>query len=171
MGPVSSGFTEVRSLFDKEVNEIIQDFQKTNDTTKLKEVRQKYIWSLLHQHKDKQYLLSQVVVCQRLVLPFRKPCGMCATRVQIPEFVLGPLLHSLLKICLWLLSLKTCSSSTGMQNVDQLMNLPFNSVKMEPCYLKVNLLQELLQDLKNRFKVYHIDFVIQRTQNLMQEVL
>ncbi|KFP14332.1 Protein Niban, partial [Egretta garzetta] len=93
MGPVSSGFTEVRSLFDKEVNEIIQDFQKTNDTTKLKE------------------------------------------------------------------------------NVDQLMNLPFNSVKMEPCYLKVNLLQELLQDLKNRFKVYHIDFVIQRTQNLMQELM
>lgn len=63
MGPVSSGFTEVRSLFDKEVNEIIQDFQKTNDITKLKEVRQKYIWSLLHYHKDKQYLLSQVVVC------------------------------------------------------------------------------------------------------------
>ncbi|KAM6305640.1 protein Niban 1 [Aegotheles albertisi] len=93
MGPVSSGFAEVRSLFDKEVNEIIQDFQKTNDTTKLKE------------------------------------------------------------------------------NVDQLMNLPFNSVKMEPCYLKVNLLQELLQDLKSRFKVYHIDFVIQRTQNFMQELM
>ncbi|XP_075278829.1 protein Niban 1 [Opisthocomus hoazin] len=93
MGPVSSGFTEVRSLFDKEVNEIIQDFQKTNDMTKLKE------------------------------------------------------------------------------NIDQLMNLPFNSVKMEPCYLKVNLLQELLQDLKSRFKVYHIDFVIQRTQNFMQELM
>lgn len=40
MGPVSSGFTEVRLLFDKEVNEIIQDFQKTNDMTRLKEVRQ-----------------------------------------------------------------------------------------------------------------------------------
>ncbi|XP_067997429.1 protein Niban 1 [Melanerpes formicivorus] len=93
MGPVSSGFTEVRSLFDKEVNEIIQDFQKTNDMTKLKE------------------------------------------------------------------------------NVDQLTNLPFSSVKMEPCYLKVNLLQELLQDLKSRFKVYHIDFVIQRTQNFMQELM
>nr|XP_054494380.1 protein Niban 1 [Agelaius phoeniceus] len=93
MGPVSSGFTEVRALFDKEVNEIIQDFQKTNDMTRLKE------------------------------------------------------------------------------NVDQLMTLPFNSVKMEPCYLKVNLLQELLQDLKNRFKVYHIDFVIQRTQNFMQELM
>ncbi|XP_050163224.1 protein Niban 1 [Myiozetetes cayanensis] len=93
MGPVSSGFTDVRSLFDKEVNDIIQDFQKTSDTAKLKE------------------------------------------------------------------------------NVDQLMNLPFNSVKMEPCYLKVNLLQELLQDLKSRFKVYHIDFVIQRTQNFMQELM
>ncbi|XP_027579231.2 protein Niban 1 isoform X2 [Pipra filicauda] len=93
MGPVSSGFTEVRSLFEKEVNDIIQDFQKTNDMTKLKE------------------------------------------------------------------------------NVDQLMNLPFNSVKMEPCYVKVNLLQELLQDLKSRFKVYHIDFVIQRTQNFMQELM
>ncbi|KAM7014521.1 protein Niban 1 [Passerculus sandwichensis] len=93
MGPVSSGFTEVRTLFDKEVNEIIQDFQKTNDMTRLKE------------------------------------------------------------------------------NVDQLMTLPFNSVKMEPCYLKVNLLQELLQDLKSRFKVYHIDFVIQRTQNFMQELM
>ncbi|XP_009864316.1 PREDICTED: protein Niban, partial [Apaloderma vittatum] len=93
MGPVSSGFTEVRSLFDKEVNEIIQDFQKTNDITKLKE------------------------------------------------------------------------------NVDQLMNLPFNSMKMEPCYQKVNLLQELLQDLKSRFKVYHMDFVIQRTQNFMQELM
>ncbi|XP_074007405.1 protein Niban 1 [Numenius arquata] len=93
MGPVSSGFTEVRSLFDKEVNEIIQDFQNTNDITKLKE------------------------------------------------------------------------------NVDQLMKLPFNSVKMEPCYLKVNLLQELLQDLKSHFKIYHIDFVIQRTQNFMQELM
>ncbi|RMC08365.1 hypothetical protein DUI87_14607 [Hirundo rustica rustica] len=93
MGPVSSGFTEVRLLFDKEVNEIIQDFQKTNDMTRLKE------------------------------------------------------------------------------NVDQLMTLPFNSVKMEPCYLKVNMLQELLQDLKSRFKVYHIDFVIQRTQNFMQELM
>ncbi|OXB84332.1 UNVERIFIED_CONTAM: hypothetical protein H355_007215 [Colinus virginianus] len=93
MGPVSSGFTEVRSLFDKEVNEIIQNFQKTNDTTKLKE------------------------------------------------------------------------------DVDQLMNLPFNSVKMEPSYLKVNLLQELLHDLRSRFKVYHIDFVVQRTQNFMQELM
>lgn len=63
MGPVSSGFAEVRSLFDKEVNAIIQDFQKTNDITKLKEVRQKHTWSLLHLYKDKQYLLSQVAGC------------------------------------------------------------------------------------------------------------
>ncbi|XP_030430026.1 LOW QUALITY PROTEIN: protein Niban 1 [Gopherus evgoodei] len=93
MGPVSSGFSEVRLLFEKEVNEISQDFQKTNDATKLKE------------------------------------------------------------------------------NLEQLMNLPFNSVKMEPCYLKVNLLQEQLQDLKSRFKFYHIDFVVQRTQNFMQELM
>uniref|UniRef100_A0A8C5U8D2 Niban apoptosis regulator 1 n=1 Tax=Malurus cyaneus samueli TaxID=2593467 RepID=A0A8C5U8D2_9PASS len=93
MGPISSGFTQVRSLFDKEVNDIIQDFQKTNDMTRLKE------------------------------------------------------------------------------NVDQLMSLPYNSVKMEPCYLKVNQLQELLHDLKSRFKAYHIDSVIQRTQNFMQELM
>uniref|UniRef100_A0A8D0LBY2 Niban apoptosis regulator 1 n=1 Tax=Sphenodon punctatus TaxID=8508 RepID=A0A8D0LBY2_SPHPU len=93
MGPVSSGFSEVRSLFEKEVDELSQNFQKTKDTTKLKE------------------------------------------------------------------------------NLNQLMNLPFNSVKMEPCYLKVNLLQEQLQDLKSRFKFYHIDFVIQRTQNFMQELM
>ncbi|KAG6930819.1 family with sequence similarity 129, member A [Chelydra serpentina] len=93
MGPVSSGFSEVRLLFEKEVNEISQNFQKTNDATKLKE------------------------------------------------------------------------------NLEQLMNLPFNSVKMEPCYLKVHLLQEPLQDLKSRFKFYHIDFVVERTQNFMQELM
>uniref|UniRef100_A0A8C8VI37 Niban apoptosis regulator 1 n=1 Tax=Pelusios castaneus TaxID=367368 RepID=A0A8C8VI37_9SAUR len=93
MGPVSSGFSEVRLLFEKEVNEISQNFQKTNDVTNLKE------------------------------------------------------------------------------NLNQLMNLPSNSVKMEPCYLKVNLLQEQLQELKSRFKFYHIDFVIQRTQNFMQELM
>lgn len=89
--------------------------------------------------------------------------------MEIPEFGLKPNCNILyFKIHLWLLSIETCM---GMQNVDQLRSLPFNSVKMEPCYLKVNLLQELLQDLKSRFKVYHIDFVIQRTQNFMQEVL
>ncbi|XP_042319501.1 protein Niban 1 [Sceloporus undulatus] len=93
MGPVSSGFGEVRLLFEKEVNAISQGFQATNDITKLKE------------------------------------------------------------------------------NVKHLMNLPYHSVKMEPCYLKVNHLQEQLQDLKSRFRFYDIDLIIQKTQNLMQELL
>ncbi|XP_062990794.1 protein Niban 1 [Elgaria multicarinata webbii] len=93
MGPVSSGFSEVRLLFEKEVNAISQNFQASKDVTKLKE------------------------------------------------------------------------------NVNHLMRLPYNSVKMEPCYLKVNLLQEKLQDLKSRFKFYDVDLVIQRTQNVMQELL
>ncbi|KAJ7332667.1 hypothetical protein JRQ81_014847 [Phrynocephalus forsythii] len=93
MGPVSSGFSEVHLLFEKEVNAISQSFQATNDTIKLKE------------------------------------------------------------------------------NVNHLMSLPYNSVKMEPCYLKVNLLQEQLQDLKSRFKFHDIDLIIQKTQNLMQELL
>lgn len=50
------------------------------------------------------------------------------------------------------------------------MNLPLDSVKMEPCYTKVNLLQERLQDLKSRFRFPHVDLVVQRTQNYMQEV-
>ena len=50
------------------------------------------------------------------------------------------------------------------------MNLPLDSVKMEPCYNKVNLLQEHRQDLKSRFRFPHIDLVVQRTQNYMQEV-
>nr|XP_060630485.1 protein Niban 1 [Anolis sagrei ordinatus] len=93
MGPVSSGFSEVRLLFEKEVNTISETFKATNDVTKLKE------------------------------------------------------------------------------NVIELMSLPHHSVKMEPCYLKVNLLQEQLQDLKSRFKFHDIDLIIQRTQNLMQELL
>ncbi|XP_066481295.1 protein Niban 1 [Tiliqua scincoides] len=93
MGPVSSGFSEVHLLFEKEVNEINQNFQATNDTTKLEE------------------------------------------------------------------------------DVNKLMGLPYNSVKMELCYQKVDLLQEQLQDLKSRFKFYSIDLVIQRTQNLMQELM
>nr|XP_033815952.1 protein Niban 1 isoform X2 [Geotrypetes seraphini] len=93
MGPVSSGFSEVRSLFENEVNEIGRNFQATNDEAQLKE---------------------------RLSL---------------------------------------------------LANLPSNSKKMEVCYLKVNLLREQLQDLKSRFKFYCIDFVVQRTQNYMQELM
>uniref|UniRef100_A0A8D0DQM9 Niban apoptosis regulator 1 n=1 Tax=Salvator merianae TaxID=96440 RepID=A0A8D0DQM9_SALMN len=93
MGPVSSGFNEVRQLFEKEVNSISQNFQATTDIEKLKE------------------------------------------------------------------------------DVNSLTRLPYNSVKMEPCYLKVNLLRELLQDLKSRFKFYNIDLIIQRTQNVMQELM
>ncbi|XP_068930518.1 protein Niban 1 [Petaurus breviceps papuanus] len=93
MGPVSSGFSEVRALFEKEVNEISQSFQTNKDPAQLKE------------------------------------------------------------------------------HLDKLRNLPLNSVKMEPCYLKVNLLQEQLQDLKSRFKFPHIDLVVQRTQNYMQELM
>ncbi|XP_028936831.1 protein Niban 1 [Ornithorhynchus anatinus] len=93
MGPVSSGFSEVRSLFEKEVDEISHSFQATQDSAQLKE------------------------------------------------------------------------------RLDQLSDLPLNSTKMEPCYLKVNLLQEQLQDLKSRFKFPHIDLVIQRTQNFMQELM
>uniref|UniRef100_A0A2H6NAS5 Niban 1/2/3 domain-containing protein n=2 Tax=Micrurus carvalhoi TaxID=3147026 RepID=A0A2H6NAS5_9SAUR len=93
MGPVSSGFTEVCLVFEKEVNTISQTFQATNDVATLNE------------------------------------------------------------------------------NVNHLMNLPNNSIKMEPCYLKVNFLQEQLQDLKTRFKFHNIDLVIQRTHNIMQEIL
>ncbi|XP_024606801.1 protein Niban isoform X2 [Neophocaena asiaeorientalis asiaeorientalis] len=93
MGPVSSGFSEVRSLFEKEVDELNQNFQTTKDSAQLKE------------------------------------------------------------------------------HLDWLMNLPLDSVKMEPCYSKVNLLQEHLQDLKSRFRFPHIDLVVQRTQNYMQELM
>ncbi|XP_032082476.1 protein Niban 1 isoform X2 [Thamnophis elegans] len=93
MGPVSSGFTEICLLFEKEVNAISQTFQATNDVATLNE------------------------------------------------------------------------------NVNRLTNLPYDSVKMEPCYLKVNFLQEQHQDLKTRFKFHNIDLVIQRTHNVMQEIL
>ncbi|XP_011903051.1 PREDICTED: protein Niban isoform X3 [Cercocebus atys] len=91
MGPVSSGFSEVRALFEKEVDELSQNFQNTKDSVQLKE------------------------------------------------------------------------------HLDRLMNLPLHSVKMEPCYTKVNLLHERLQDLKSRFRFPHVDLVVQRTQNYMQE--
>ncbi|XP_066117427.1 protein Niban 1 [Saccopteryx bilineata] len=93
MGPVSSGFSEVRSLFEKEVDELNQNFQTSHDSAQLKE-----------------YL-------------------------------------------------------------DRLRNLPLDSVKMEPCYVKVNLLQERLQDLQSRFRFPHVDLVVQRTQNYMQELM
>lgn len=78
MGPVSSGFTEVRALFDKEVNEIIQDFQKTNDMTRLKEVRQNRAGAFISAQGCsglgvgwQQDLLSQVEACEHLVLSFK----------------------------------------------------------------------------------------------------
>ncbi|XP_078497567.1 protein Niban 1 isoform X2 [Lissotriton helveticus] len=93
MGPVSSGFSEVRQLFEREVDAISQSFQTDNDPVKLKE------------------------------------------------------------------------------SLAQLENLASSSVKMEPCYLKLNLLREELQDLKRRFKFYHIDLVEQKAQNDMQELM
>ncbi|XP_019593651.2 protein Niban 1 isoform X1 [Rhinolophus sinicus] len=93
MGPVSSGFSEVRSLFEKEVDELNQNFQTTKDSAQLKE------------------------------------------------------------------------------HLDRLMNLPLDSVKMEPCYVKVSPLQERLQDLKSRFRFPHVNLVVQRTQNYMQELM
>uniref|UniRef100_G1PDI0 Niban apoptosis regulator 1 n=1 Tax=Myotis lucifugus TaxID=59463 RepID=G1PDI0_MYOLU len=96
MGPVSSGFSEVRSLFEKEVDELSQNFQTSKDNAQLKE---------------------------------------------------------------------------QTQHLDHLMNLPLDSVKMEPCYIKVNLLQERLQDLKSRFRFPHVDLVVQQTQNYMQELM
>ncbi|XP_077012901.1 protein Niban 1 [Tamandua tetradactyla] len=93
MGPVSSGFSEVRTLFEKEVDDLSHSFQTTGDSAQLKE------------------------------------------------------------------------------NLHQLMNLPLDSVKMEPCYNKVDQLQERLQDLKSRFRFPHVDLVVQRTQNYMQELM
>lgn len=57
-----------------------------------------------------------------------------------------------------------------MQHLEQLMKLPLDSVKMEPCYTKVTRLPERLLDLQSRFRFSHVDLVVQRTQNYMQEV-
>ncbi|XP_041063739.1 protein Niban 1a [Carcharodon carcharias] len=93
MGLISSGFTEVRSLFEIEVNELSAKCQDAGDAEKLKE-----------------YL-------------------------------------------------------------NQLMNLPFNAVKMQPCYNKVSPLQDQIQELKNRFKFTNTHWLIQTTQNFMQELM
>ncbi|XP_048458002.1 protein Niban 1 isoform X2 [Rhincodon typus] len=93
MGLISSGFTEVRSLFETKVDELSAKCQDAGDTEKLKE-----------------YL-------------------------------------------------------------NQLMNLPFNAVKMQPCYNKVSPLQDQLQELKNRFKFTNTQWLIQTTQNIMQELM
>lgn len=93
MGPVSSGFSEVRALFEKEVDDLSQGFHATQDGAQLKE------------------------------------------------------------------------------RLDQLRKLPLDSVKMEPCYAKVTLLPERLLDLQSRFRFPHVDLVVQRTQNYMQELM
>ena len=46
MGPVSSGFSELRSLFEKEVDELSQSFQTTKDSTQLKEVRYDRVYQM-----------------------------------------------------------------------------------------------------------------------------
>ncbi|XP_060686278.1 protein Niban 1a isoform X1 [Hemiscyllium ocellatum] len=93
MGLISSGFTEVRSLFETEVNELSAKCQSAGDAEKLKEL------------------------------------------------------------------------------LNQLMNLPFNAVKMQPCYNKVSPLQDQLQELKNRFKFTNTQWLIQTTQNSMQQLM
>ncbi|XP_045153925.1 protein Niban 1 [Echinops telfairi] len=93
MGPVSSGFSEVRSLFEKEVEALSQSFQATEDSGRLRE------------------------------------------------------------------------------HLDQLLRLSLDSTKMQPCYVQVTLLQERLQDLQGRFGFPHVDLVVQRTQNYMQELM
>ncbi|XP_078074437.1 protein Niban 1-like [Mustelus asterias] len=93
MGLISSGFTEVRSIFETEVNELSAKCQNAGDAEQLKE-----------------YL-------------------------------------------------------------NQLMNLPFNAVKMQPCYNKVSPLQDQIQELKNRFKFTNTQWLIQTTQNFMQELM
>lgn len=60
MGPVSSGFSEVRSLFEKEVDELSQNFQTTKDSARLKEVGSD---------------AGEVNVNRRLGLPFPEPVG------------------------------------------------------------------------------------------------
>ncbi|XP_059840504.1 protein Niban 1a isoform X2 [Hypanus sabinus] len=93
MGLVSSGFSEVRALFEAEVNELSPKYQNAEDEDKLKE------------------------------------------------------------------------------DLAQLMKLPFNAVKMQPCYNKVSPLQDQLQELKNRFKFTNTLWLVQTTQNFMQELM
>ncbi|XP_078263736.1 protein Niban 1-like isoform X2 [Rhinoraja longicauda] len=93
MGLISSGFSEVRTLFENEVHELSTKYQNAGNAEKLKE-----------------YLA-------------------------------------------------------------QLMNLPFDAVKMQSCYNKVSPLQDQLQDLKNRFKFTNTPWLVQTTQNFMQELM
>ncbi|XP_040841300.1 protein Niban 1 [Ochotona curzoniae] len=93
LGPVSSGFREVRSLFEKEVDELGQSFQTSANSSQLQE------------------------------------------------------------------------------HLDHLLHLPLDPVKMELCYSEASLLQEGLQDLSSRFCFSHVDLLVQRTQNHMQELM
>ncbi|XP_062920080.1 protein Niban 1a isoform X1 [Mobula hypostoma] len=93
MGLISSGFSEVRALFEAEVNELSPKYQNADDEEKLKE------------------------------------------------------------------------------GLAQIMKLPFNAVKMQPCYNKVSPLQDQLQELKNRFKFTNTLWLVQTTQNFMQELM
>ncbi|XP_041133578.1 protein Niban 1-like isoform X2 [Polyodon spathula] len=93
MGPISSGFSEVRFLFETEVNKMSNDYQESSSIDKLK------------------------------------------------------------------------------KGLAELGNLPFTSLKMQPCYRKVDVLREQLQDLRNRFKFSNTDRLVQITQNHMQQIM
>lgn len=93
LGPVSSGFGAVRSLFEEEVDALGRSFQNTKDGDQLKE------------------------------------------------------------------------------HLDGLLRLPLDAVKMEACYREAAPLQEQLQDLNSRFRFPHVDLVVQRAQNYMQELM
>uniref|UniRef100_A0A4W3JXJ7 Niban apoptosis regulator 1 n=1 Tax=Callorhinchus milii TaxID=7868 RepID=A0A4W3JXJ7_CALMI len=93
MGPISSGFSEVRSLFETEVNEMSKKFQGSSGGEKLKE------------------------------------------------------------------------------NLAPLLNLPLNGIKMQLCYSKVHLLQDQHGEMNNSFKFVNTESLIQRTQNIMQELM
>ncbi|XP_031992766.1 protein Niban 1 isoform X2 [Hylobates moloch] len=45
MGPVSSGFSEVRALFEKEVDELSQNFQTAKDSVQLKELMENAVFT------------------------------------------------------------------------------------------------------------------------------
>ncbi|XP_041125678.1 protein Niban 1-like [Polyodon spathula] len=93
MGPISSGFSEVRFLFETEVNKISKDYQESSSIDKLK------------------------------------------------------------------------------KGLTELGDLPFTSLKMQPCYRKVDVLREQLQELRNRFKFSNTDRLVQITQNHMQQIM
>ncbi|KAK1164016.1 protein Niban 1-like isoform X1 [Acipenser oxyrinchus oxyrinchus] len=93
MGPISSGFSEVRFLFETEVNKMSKDYQESSSIDKLK------------------------------------------------------------------------------KGLGELADLPFTSLKMQPCYRKVDVLCEQLQELRNRFKFSNTDRLVQITQNYMQQIM